>query len=162
MTEDEDLGSYRMRTGAWVGLMPAVLALASVVYLYLEADPPLSYKSGMALVVAAVSVAFFAVAVWAFSYIVIKDAHSLGLVLTAIIASAGGAMFQAVWAPQVFDSFMESSRSPVSVGLVLAVISGLLAALVGVLQMEEVKGRGIGCLCMIGVIILGILVYFIT
>lgn len=157
---EEDPGSYRMRTGAWVGLALAVLALAAAVYLYLGAGPPLSYKSGTALVVAAVSVAFSTAAVWGFSYIVVRDTHPFGVVLTAIVAAAGSAVFQLVWTPKVFGSFMESGHSPVSVGLTPAVILSLLAAVVGVLQMDEVKGRGIGCLCMLGVIILGAVVYY--
>jgi len=155
---------YRERTGAWVGLIfaSAISGLTLLTFQELTgAGFPLISFPEIYLPVIFVSL----ITVACYVSVIARSASPKKTAITAVITASVTGIFNFILAPIPLLPLNYTKLADRQNHLVdgIFIISGLslMLAIIGILQMETVEERRIGCLWMIGIIAVGLVLLYL-
>ena len=154
---------YRMRTGAWVALLLAIAVMISSLYLGIAGINLLQFDLSLKTKISLILISL--IPVGCYSHILKKNKNPKSLALLAIIAASVvgaitliGLFFFSL--AQHTDFGFQRAMHIVLVAFIITSGLSWMLAVVGVLQLDEIKDRGIGCLLIVSAAIVSIVTIF--
>jgi len=155
---------YRQRTGAWVGLIfaSAIAGLTLLTFQELtRAGFPLISTPEIYLPVIFVSL----ITVACYVSVIARSASPQKTAITAVITASATGIFNFILAPipllPLSYTKLADQQKHLADGIFIISGLSLMLAIIGIMQMETVEERKIGCLWMIGIIAVGLVLLYL-